>query len=283
MAAAEEHPEIPIVAPPRPRRQAGDVPHGDRPRLHERDDGRLAARRRQDALRLRVQRRASRARSSRPRTRRASPSRASSARSAASRTATARARCTSPIPTRPVDFVEQTGVDALAVAIGTSHGAYKFTAKPDGDVLAMHLIEEIHQKLPETHMVMHGSSSRPAGARRPDQRRGRQARGDLRRAGRGDPAGHPPRRAQGQRRHRRPPRDHRRRCAKRSTRTRPSSTRARSSSRRARRRSRCRRADARSSAPPATRGDYTVLSLDEMASATRSPPESRVAPRARRG
>ncbi|MBV8081005.1 MAG: fructose-bisphosphate aldolase class II [Actinobacteria bacterium] len=64
-------------------------------------------------------------------------------------------------PEQAVEFVEATGVDALAVAIGTSHGAYKFTAKPTGDVLAMHLIEEIHQKLPETHMVMHGSSSVP--------------------------------------------------------------------------------------------------------------------------
>src|SRR3954465_7575577 len=64
-------------------------------------------------------------------------------------------------PDQAVDFVEKTGVDALAVAIGTSHGAYKFTAKPTGDVLAMHLIEEMHQKLPDTHMVMHGSSSVP--------------------------------------------------------------------------------------------------------------------------
>jgi fructose-bisphosphate aldolase class II len=64
-------------------------------------------------------------------------------------------------PDQAVDFVEKTGVDALAVAIGTSHGAYKFTEKPTGDVLAMHLIEEIHAKLPETHMVMHGSSSVP--------------------------------------------------------------------------------------------------------------------------
>jgi len=64
-------------------------------------------------------------------------------------------------PDHAVDFVEQTGVDALAVAISTSNGAYKFTAKPTGDVLAMHLIEEIHSKLPETHMVMHGSSSVP--------------------------------------------------------------------------------------------------------------------------
>src|SRR3954468_5832092 len=52
-------------------------------------------------------------------------------------------------PDQAVEFVERTGIDALAVAIGTSHGAYKFTAKPTGDVLAMNLIEEIHQKLPE--------------------------------------------------------------------------------------------------------------------------------------
>ena len=64
-------------------------------------------------------------------------------------------------PDEAADFVEQTGVDALAVAIGTSHGAYKFTRKPDGDVLAMSRIEEIHAKLPNTHLVMHGSSSVP--------------------------------------------------------------------------------------------------------------------------
>ena len=64
-------------------------------------------------------------------------------------------------PDQAVEFVRATGVDALAVAIGTSHGAYKFTQKPDRQVLAMHLIEEIHQKLPDTHMVMHGSSSVP--------------------------------------------------------------------------------------------------------------------------
>lgn len=58
-------------------------------------------------------------------------------------------------------FVEETGVDALAVAIGTSHGAYKFTRKPDGEVLAMTRIEEIHRKIPNTHLVMHGSSSVP--------------------------------------------------------------------------------------------------------------------------
>jgi fructose-bisphosphate aldolase class II len=60
-----------------------------------------------------------------------------------------------------VDFVERTGVDALAIAMGTSHGAYKFSRKPDGDVLAMGVIEEIHRRLPNTHLVMHGSSSVP--------------------------------------------------------------------------------------------------------------------------
>ena len=58
-------------------------------------------------------------------------------------------------------FVRETGVDALAVAIGTSHGAYKFTKKPPGEVLAMSRIEEIHSRLPNTHLVMHGSSSVP--------------------------------------------------------------------------------------------------------------------------
>lgn len=58
-------------------------------------------------------------------------------------------------------FVAETGVDALAVAIGTSHGAYKFTRKPDGEILAMARIEEIHRRLPNCHLVMHGSSSVP--------------------------------------------------------------------------------------------------------------------------
>ncbi|RJP24995.1 MAG: fructose-bisphosphate aldolase class II [Candidatus Omnitrophota bacterium] len=64
-------------------------------------------------------------------------------------------------PDQAVEFVEKTCVDALAVAIGTSHGAYKFTRKPTGDILAMKRIEEIHAKLPNTHLVMHGSSSVP--------------------------------------------------------------------------------------------------------------------------
>ena len=64
-------------------------------------------------------------------------------------------------PDQAVEFVERTGIDALAVAIGTSHGAYKFTREPDGEVLQMSLIEEIHRRLPQTHLVMHGSSSVP--------------------------------------------------------------------------------------------------------------------------
>ena len=60
-----------------------------------------------------------------------------------------------------VEFVERTGIDALAVAIGTSHGAYKFTRPPTGDVLAMNVIHAIHERLPDTHLVMHGSSSVP--------------------------------------------------------------------------------------------------------------------------
>ncbi len=64
-------------------------------------------------------------------------------------------------PEQAVDFVGKTNVDALAIAMGTSHGAYKFSRKPDGDVLAMDVIEKIHSRLPNTHLVMHGSSSVP--------------------------------------------------------------------------------------------------------------------------
>ncbi|HKI63754.1 MAG TPA: class II fructose-bisphosphate aldolase [Burkholderiales bacterium] len=64
-------------------------------------------------------------------------------------------------PEQAADFVQRTGVDALAVAIGTSHGAYKFTKKPTGDVLAIDRIREIHARIPDTHLVMHGSSSVP--------------------------------------------------------------------------------------------------------------------------
>jgi fructose-bisphosphate aldolase class II len=64
-------------------------------------------------------------------------------------------------PDQAVDFVQKTGVDALAVAIGTSHGAYKFSKAPTGDVLVIDRILAIHQKIPHTHIVMHGSSSVP--------------------------------------------------------------------------------------------------------------------------
>ncbi len=64
-------------------------------------------------------------------------------------------------PDQARDFVARTGVDALAVAIGTSHGAYKFKRKPTGDILAMDVVKAIHERLPNTHLVMHGSSSVP--------------------------------------------------------------------------------------------------------------------------
>jgi fructose-bisphosphate aldolase class II len=64
-------------------------------------------------------------------------------------------------PVQAKDFVQQTGVDALAIAIGTSHGAYKFTRKPTGDILAIDRIAAIHAQIPNTHLVMHGSSSVP--------------------------------------------------------------------------------------------------------------------------
>jgi fructose-bisphosphate aldolase class II len=64
-------------------------------------------------------------------------------------------------PTEARDFVEKTNVDALAIAIGTSHGAYKFTRPPTGDILAIDRIKQIHAAIPNTHLVMHGSSSVP--------------------------------------------------------------------------------------------------------------------------
>ena len=64
-------------------------------------------------------------------------------------------------PEQAADFVKRTQLDALAIAIGTSHGAYKFTRKPTGDILAIERIKEINQRLPNTHLVMHGSSSVP--------------------------------------------------------------------------------------------------------------------------
>ncbi|MBU0604074.1 MAG: fructose-bisphosphate aldolase class II [Gammaproteobacteria bacterium] len=64
-------------------------------------------------------------------------------------------------PEQAADFVARTGVDALAIAIGTSHGAYKFSRRPTGDILAIDRIKAIHARIPDTHLVMHGSSSVP--------------------------------------------------------------------------------------------------------------------------
>ena len=64
-------------------------------------------------------------------------------------------------PEQAADFVKHTGVDALAIAIGTSHGAYKFSRPPTGDILAIRRVKEIHERIPNTHLVMHGSSSVP--------------------------------------------------------------------------------------------------------------------------
>lgn len=64
-------------------------------------------------------------------------------------------------PDQAADFVEKTQLDALAIAIGTSHGAYKFSRKPTGDILSIERVKEIHRRLPNTHLVMHGSSSVP--------------------------------------------------------------------------------------------------------------------------
>ncbi len=64
-------------------------------------------------------------------------------------------------PDQAVDFVSRTQVDALAIAMGTSHGAYKFSRKPDRDVLAMSVVRAVHERLPDLHLVMHGSSSVP--------------------------------------------------------------------------------------------------------------------------
>ena len=64
-------------------------------------------------------------------------------------------------PEEAAQFVKATGVDALAIAIGTSHGAYKFTRPPTGDILAIDRIKAIHARIPDTHLVMHGSSSVP--------------------------------------------------------------------------------------------------------------------------
>ena len=135
LAAAELYPEIPMVHAPGPRQQRGNLQVRHRPGLHQRHDGWLADAGRQDALQLRVQRRRPPAKWWNWRMPRASPWKAKSA-------------CLGGIedghgaggnglshvtdPAQAAEFVKLTGLDALAIAIGTSHGAYKFTKKPDG-------------------------------------------------------------------------------------------------------------------------------------------------------
>ena len=84
-------------------------------------------------------------------------------------------------------------MDALAIAIGTSHGAYKFTRPPTGDILAIERIKAIHKRIPNTHLVMHGSSSEAAGMAQDDQHLRRRHGPDLWRAG-GRDAGYQARR-----------------------------------------------------------------------------------------
>ena len=93
-----------------------------------------------------------------------------------------------------------------AIAMGTSHGAYKFSRKPDGEILAMQVVEEIHRRLPNAHLVMHGSSSVPQPLQDMFNALRRRDAPDLGRAGRRDRSRHPARRAQGQYRHRLPAR-----------------------------------------------------------------------------
>ena len=107
-------------------------------------------------------------------------------------------------PDQAVDFVRATKVDALAIAMGTSHGAYKFSRKPDGDILAMRVVEEIHRRLPNTHLVMHGSSSVPQPLQDAFNAVRRRDAADLGRAGRGNRPWHQAWRPQGQYRHRLP-------------------------------------------------------------------------------
>ena len=112
-------------------------------------------------------------------------------------------------PDEAVKFVKETKVDALAIAMGTSHGAYKFTRKPDGDILAMNVIEEIHRKLPNTHLVMHGSSSVPQDLQDIINANGGKMKPTWGVPVVRDPARHQERRSQDQHRHRQPDGDDR--------------------------------------------------------------------------
>ena len=113
-------------------------------------------------------------------------------------------------PEQAADFVARTGVDALAIAIGTSHGAYKFSRQPTGDILAIDRIAAIHQRDPRHPPGDARQLQRAAGMAGRDPPVRRRHPRNLRRAGRRDRARHPPRRAQDQHRHRHPAGDDRR-------------------------------------------------------------------------
>ena len=205
----------------RPRQRPGHLRHRDPGQLHLGDDGRLAEERRQDAGRLDLQRRRHQAGRPTSPISAASRSRANSACSARSRPARATRRtATAPRatlshdqlltnPDEAVKFVRETKVDALAIAMGTSHGAYKFSRKPDrrhpGDERDRGDPPEAAEH-PSRHARLVLGAAGPAGHH---QRVRRQDAPDLWRADRGDPARHQARRAQDQHRHRQPHGDHR--------------------------------------------------------------------------
>ena len=173
-------------------------------------------------------------------------------------------------PGQAVDFVRATKVDALAIAMGTSHGAYKFSRKPDGDILAMRVVEEIHRRLPTTHLVMHGSSSVPQPLQDMFNAVRRRDAADLGCAGRGNRPRHPARRSQGEYRHRLPACDDRGVPQGRKPNTKANSTRANSSSPRWMRCATSAVSASSSSAPRATPRRIKVIPLAEMAKRYRS-------------
>ncbi len=172
-AAVESYPGIPVVMHQDHGQSPTDVPAGDAPRLLQRDDGRLAAR-------------PTASRSPATTTTSASRSKVVEMAHAIGVTVEGELGCLGSLetmkgdkedghgaegkmtremlltdPDQAADFVKKTQLDALAIAIGTSHGAYKFTRKPTGDILAIDRIKAIHARIPNTHLVMHGSSSVP--------------------------------------------------------------------------------------------------------------------------
>ena len=174
-AAIEAYPHIPAGHAPGPRPEPRRLPGRDRPGLLLGDDGRLARGRRQDASPATTTTSTSRARSSTWRTRLGVTVEGELGCLGSLETmkgdkedghgteATMTREQLLTDPEQAADFVKKTQLDALAIAIGTSHGAYKFTRKPTGDILAIDRIKEINRRIPNTHLVMHGSLERAAG------------------------------------------------------------------------------------------------------------------------